>query len=93
MYNTCQFTIDLTGVSDFREMYRRIYAGIEGPDDYGANPNALLDILTEPFGEPAHIILCGFNQMTGTARKMAEDALWAFEKTAELVKDFSYEIK
>jgi RNAse (barnase) inhibitor barstar len=84
--------INLEGVHDYEEMYRRIYRGILMPDWYGANPNALWDTLSGYGYEPTHVTLIGFHQMTGTAKGLANHVLWAFDLAVERIKGFSYEI-
>ena len=43
------YTIDFTGVSDKEEFHDRVREGIEVPDYYGNNLDALYDILTEDY--------------------------------------------
>ena len=43
------YTIDFTGVSDKEEFHDRVREGIEVPDYYGYNLDALYDILTEDY--------------------------------------------
>jgi ribonuclease inhibitor len=90
MYN---FFIDLTGVDDYREMYRRIYEGMMIPDYYGANLDALWDMLSDPYGETVHFTLRGTNQVTGTARHKIAGVLKTFQYAEEQLKDFHYEVE
>ena len=61
------YTIDFTGVSDKEEFHDRVREGIEVPDYYGNNLDALYDILTEDYTDKV-IRIVGLDDMAADMR-------------------------
>jgi RNAse (barnase) inhibitor barstar len=49
-------TLDGAALSDASAVYRRLAAVFVAPDYFGANPDALWDVITEYSGEPIEIV-------------------------------------
>ncbi len=77
--------IDLAGIAGKGELHEAIRSALSLPDYYGANLDALHDMLTE-FGEGMDIVLSG-------AEKMDDALSGYFEVMKEVFRDASKEVR
>ena len=87
------YTIDFTGVSDKEEFHDRVRDGIEVPDYYGNNLDALYDILTEDYTDKV-IRIVGLGDMADDMRdyalkfrRLCEDICEEYEEITLIFED------
>ena len=78
--------IDFTECKYFAEMHKRIKDGLDFPDHYGENLDALWDLISEP--RDAFITIKGIHDLPKSFDEYIENLLKIFEEAKELHKQY-----
>ena len=81
-----KLVIDFTECKYFAEMHKRIKEGLNFPDYYGENLDALWDVISEP--RDAFITIKGIKDLPKSFDEYIENLLKIFEEAKELQKQY-----
>ena len=74
------YTIDFTGMKDWREIYPRIKKSMDFPDYFGENLSALWDCLVDCFSSRNTITIKGVKSLSKTLQEDIAEILVIFER-------------
>ena len=77
------YTIDFTGMKDWRDIYPKIKKSMDFPDYFGENLDALWDCLTDCFCHQNTIIIKGICSLSKTMQGYLTKICETFEEAQE----------
>ncbi len=84
------YTVDFKDVHTYFDVHDRLFEGLDLPNYYGANLDALWDCLTDDIGDIIHIDLKNYDDFEKMHKVYAEKVLHIFQKYKHCYNDKYY---
>ena len=87
------YIVDFTGVKTYWQLYEAVMKGLDLPEWFGKNADALWDVLTGYIEYPATIYLYGVNKFPKDLVSEREEIIKMFREASNYCNKIIYEVK
>ena len=82
-----KYTVDFSKVKYYIEIHEELKRGLNFPDYYGGNTDALWDCLTDMLGDPSYIEILGFEDVKKTYNNEWNSIIRIFKRAKHAYED------